>query len=142
MNTNVDIDELRCFFESEPDISFAYIFGSQALGNAGPLSDIDIAVFLDKSFAETHYLDKQSEVLGRLTTFLRTNKVDLIILNEAPLLLAHRVLKNGTAVFCRDTVQRVRFETRIVRDYLDTKPLRNAQTRYLFKRVKEGRFAS
>jgi len=142
MKTKVDIDKLREFFKSESDISFAYIFGSRARGNAGPLSDIDIAVFLDKSFAEARYMDKQSEVLARLTKLFKTNKVDLIVLNEAPLLLAQRVLKYGIPILGRDDIERVRYETQVTRDYLDTKPLRNTQTGHLFRRIKEGRFAS
>lgn len=30
-----------------PEVKFAYIFGSRARGDAGPLSDVDVAVFLD-----------------------------------------------------------------------------------------------
>ena len=32
----------------QPDVRFAYLFGSQVKGTAGLLSDIDIAVFLMK----------------------------------------------------------------------------------------------
>ena len=49
----------RCvdFFAVEPHVSVAYLFGSYARDQAGPLSDVDIAVPLDDGVAEADYLD-------------------------------------------------------------------------------------
>ena len=40
------VDPLRRSLEADPDVVFAYLFGSQARGEAGPRSDVDIAVLL------------------------------------------------------------------------------------------------
>jgi predicted nucleotidyltransferase len=40
------IEQLRALFAPMPEVRFAYLFGSHARDDAGPLSDLDIAVFL------------------------------------------------------------------------------------------------
>ena len=39
------LQKLSTALESEPDIAFAYLFGSVAKGRSGPLSDVDVAVY-------------------------------------------------------------------------------------------------
>ncbi len=46
---------LKPAFEKFPAVKFAYLFGSVAEGEAGPLSDIDIAVYLDPLTSKTFY---------------------------------------------------------------------------------------
>lgn len=43
------LDRLRDSLIRIPQVKFAYVFGSHARGDVGPLSDIDIAVFLGRS---------------------------------------------------------------------------------------------
>ena len=42
------LDIARHSLEKTKAVKFAYLFGSQARENTGPLSDIDIAVYVDK----------------------------------------------------------------------------------------------
>jgi len=46
MITETDKKSLSAYFKTRRDIAFAFLFGSQARGNASKLSDIDIAVYL------------------------------------------------------------------------------------------------
>ena len=57
------IDTLRRFFADRDDVMFAYLFGSVARGDVGPLSDIDIAVMCDD--CETRIQWDLMELLGR-----------------------------------------------------------------------------
>ena len=57
------IDTLRRFFADRDDVMFAYLFGSAARGDVGPLSDIDIAVMCDD--CETRIQWDLMELLGR-----------------------------------------------------------------------------
>ena len=103
-------------------IAFAYIFGSHAKKTAGPLSDVDIAVYFDEAVGRDEYFDLRLAVLGDLVDSLRTDDVDLVILNDAPPLLAHRIVKEGQILFSADEEHRVAFEVRAVLGYLDWKP--------------------
>jgi hypothetical protein len=41
------LDVIKNFLANTRVVKFAYLFGSHARGNAGPLSDVDLAVYLD-----------------------------------------------------------------------------------------------
>jgi predicted nucleotidyltransferase len=41
----MDLEALKNYFQKRKDIAFAFLYGSQAKGNATPLSDVDIAVY-------------------------------------------------------------------------------------------------
>jgi hypothetical protein len=71
---------------------------------------------------------------------LHSDEVDLVILNDAPPLLSHRVLRDGLLLLERSRTERVRFETRAVLEYLDTKPLRKELELGVRRRLAEGTF--
>jgi hypothetical protein len=110
-------------------VAFAYLFGSQAKGDAGRLSDIDIAVCFDEAIPSAELFDFRLEVLGELTDLFRTDNIDLVVLNEAPPLLAHRILRDGLLVFSADERVRFDFELRAMLKYLDWKPYLEKYTR-------------
>jgi predicted nucleotidyltransferase len=43
------IRRARGVLEGHPDVHDAYLFGSHARGTAGPLSDVDLAVYVDSA---------------------------------------------------------------------------------------------
>lgn len=120
--------ELADFFVSEQRVLFAYLFGSRARsGQSGPLSDLDLAVCLDD---QADFFATRLHLMASLARRIRTEKFDLVVLNEAPLILRYEVVKDGI-VLKEDKPRRVLFETEVVRTYLDTQPLRDTQCRYL-----------
>ena len=88
--------------EPRPEILDAYLFGSQARGDAGALSDIDIAVFIDENLAGPGPYGYDAELITDLMTELGTNDIDVVLLNRAPPLLYHRVLRDGKLLLTRD----------------------------------------
>lgn len=118
----------------------ASLFGSQAAGKAGALSDADVAVWLDPDLGDSARFRLRLELIGRAGSALGTNEVDVVVLNDAPPLLQHRALRSGVRLLDRDPVRRVRLESRAVADYLDTKPLRERLSRAMVRRLAEGRF--
>ncbi|MGQ9552419.1 MAG: type VII toxin-antitoxin system MntA family adenylyltransferase antitoxin [Candidatus Bathycorpusculaceae bacterium] len=109
-------EDLITFFRNEKRVLVAYLFGSQAKKIQTPQSDIDIAVLLSeplKTLLEyyLHLVNKLSEILG--------NNVDLIILNTAPPLLKHQVIKHGKIIYSRNEEARITFEARAQSEYLD-----------------------
>lgn len=118
----------------------AMLIGSQARGTPGPLSDVDIAVWHEPGLDPGGRLSLQLELAQVAGEALRTNEVDIVMLNQAPPLLRHRAIRDRKLLVERDPVARVRLDARALLDYLDTKPLRAEMSRGLHKRIKEGRF--
>jgi predicted nucleotidyltransferase len=131
---------LRERLRENPSVLFAYLFGSYGKGTAGPLSDVDIALYLDESEKRTNFTDERLNLLDLANRVLRTDEVDLIILNEAPLSLKFQVLKTGQLLFSKDQTTRVHFETSVFDQYMDHEPLRYRNWRGLAARLKEGKF--
>lgn len=88
--------------EPRPEILDAYLFGSQARGDAGALSDIDVAVFIEEDLAVSGAYGYDAELITDLMTELGTNDIDVVLLNRAPPLLYHRVLRDGKLLVTRD----------------------------------------
>jgi len=118
----------------------AMLIGSQAMGTAGPLSDVDIAVWHDPGLDPPARFDLQLDLVGDAARALDTDEVDIVLLNHAPPLMRHRAIRDGRRLVERDHGERVRLETRAILDYLDTAPLRAELGRGVRRRMKEGRF--
>jgi predicted nucleotidyltransferase len=131
---------LADLFEREPDVVAAYLFGSHARGEAGPLSDIDLAVWLDDSQDARQRLRRRLALTARVASLLGTDEVELVVLNGAPPLLAQRVIRDGERLAERSARERIRLETEAVIRYLDTIPLRQQLGRILERRLAEGTF--
>lgn len=118
----------------------AMLIGSQARGNPGPLSDVDIAVWHDPDLDPRGRLDLQLSLASDAGHALDTDEIDLVMLNHAPPLMRHRAIRDGKRLVERDHDQRVRLETRAILDYLDTAPLRAELGHGVRRRIEEGRF--
>lgn len=114
--TGARLQTLGEALERYPHIVFAYLFGGAATGDLKPLSDVDVAVYLDDA-ADLHA--GKLEVVGIVTAHLRTDEVDIIVLNEAPTALAGRVLGSRRVIVDREPFRRHRFESRALREFLD-----------------------
>ena len=122
-----------------PEIQAAYVFGSVASGRARADSDVDVAVLIDRRVPPGRILKYRLKLMADLGTALHRSDVDVVILNEASPLLAHRVLSQGTLVFERSASARVRFQTKTAGLYLDLIPTFETHIRYLKRNVREGR---
>ena len=113
---------LREGFAALPEVRLGYLFGSRATGRARPDSDIDIAVLIDEGMcADARHVN---HVLRRVAGHVGGGDVpsdllDVVLLNEAPVLLRHHVLRDGVLLYKRDEVERVRFAAWTMRDYQD-----------------------
>lgn len=129
---------LSCL-ESRPEVQAAYIFGSVASGRARPDSDVDIAVLVSGKILRRDPFKYRLELISDLMGALKRDDVDVILLNQAPPLLAHRVLSKGKLILERSASARVAFQVRTVNRYLDTQPMRNLYLSYLKKHAREGK---
>mgnify|MGYP001547141196 FL=1 len=103
MNPNADLaDRIAAVLSARPEILEAYLFGSHARGSGQAHSDIDVAVFVDGEQVEPGPFGYRSKLTSLLMSGLGTNAVDVVVLNHAPPLLYHRVLRDGMRLFARD----------------------------------------
>ena len=84
------------------EILEAYLFGSHARGQARSDSDVDVAVYVDETAADEGHWGYCAELGTDLMAALGADDVDVVVLNEAPILLYHRVLRDGVRLLSRD----------------------------------------
>jgi len=85
--------ELTEYFSSKDSVILAYLFGSTVRGDAGRLSDVDIGILVDENLSKKDHFDLELKLMGEIAVLINKNKIDLIVLNEAPLLLHIILLK-------------------------------------------------
>ena len=93
---------LASALEARDEVLEGYLFGSHARGQAQPRSDVDVAVYIDEGRARDGVWGYRAQLATELMGALRTNDVDVVVLNRAPILLYHRVLRDGVRLFSRD----------------------------------------
>ncbi len=131
--------ELTEYFSSKDSVILAYLFGSTVRGDTGRLSDVDIGVLLDEKLSKKDRFDLELKIISEIATLIKKNKIDLIVLNEAPLLLAHNVIKDGIILKSTET-ERVKFETKILSMYMDEKYYIKRHTEETLKRIARAGF--
>lgn len=102
--------------DASSDIQFAYLFGSAASGRMTPASDVDIAIFLEPSSDE---FAAMLDVLAVASKHLGTDRLDVVVLNSAPLSLAGRVLVGRRVIVDRLPFARQRYESLLIREFAD-----------------------
>jgi predicted nucleotidyltransferase len=119
-----------------PEVRFALVFGSRVTGGARPDSDWDLAIYLADGLEAT----ARAALRDRLVAAIEPrDRVDLVILNDAPPLLAHRALC-GEKLFSRDEVAFVRFAVRTLAAAGDEAYWRDLHARERRMRLEQGRF--
>jgi predicted nucleotidyltransferase len=118
------------YLESNSEVLFAYLFGSLAKAKPKPLSDVDIAVYLNSG---SHIVESKLAILGKLFDILQTDEIDLVVLNNAELPLVINILKNKKLIVDKSQFCRHIFESLMMRKYFDFSVFESAQLkrRYL-----------
>lgn len=117
------LQQLASVLAQDRRVIFAYLFGSLATGMKKPLSDVDIAVFLDPVYVD---VETKLDLIGLLTDTLGTDEVDLVILNRAPVSLVGRILKQKKLLVDNQPFQRHIFESLAMREFFDFSRLEKA----------------
>lgn len=127
------LSTLGAALERCPPVVFAYLFGGAAGGRLTPLSDVDVAVYLDPAAADP--VAARLEVIQAVVRHLGTDEVDLVALNSAPTALVGRLLASRRVILDRDPFLRHRFESLAVREFAD---FRIFERRLLDRRARSG----
>jgi len=129
--------ELGTLLSRNSKVDCGWLFGSVARGEAGPLSDVDVAVLLTLDVAPEERMNVAVSLYEDLER--RCGRVDLVLLDEASSSLKHRVLLDGHLLVERDENRRIAFETRAIQEYLDFQYFSDIYDRALLERAREGR---
>lgn len=114
---------------TEPSVLAAWMFGSRARGEAGPGSDLDVALLLTPGAAKPAGLEDRvaATIAGRTGL-----DVDVSLIGEDRPTLSFEVVGDGRRVFARDDERADVVEERLRWVYLDTMHLRRVQNHYLY----------
>ena len=97
--------------ESDPDVLAVMLYGSQARGDDGPRSDVDICLVLDIG------VPAGLPASRKRLEYLASGDADLTIFQQLPLHLRSRVLREGRVVFVRDEDRLYELAVRTARSF-------------------------
>jgi len=104
-------------------VLLAYLFGSRLGEHLGPMSDYDVAVLLEEA---VDAFEARARMAHDLARALQSHRVDVVVLNDAPVELAYAVIAQGEIAFEQDTATRVEYEATVLSRYGDYLPVLRA----------------
>jgi len=113
---------LKTVFEASP-VLFAYLYGSVAIDQAHPFSDLDIAIYVPP-LSLRDQLDLEMALSLKIDDSLNgAPPSDVRIMNDLPLLITGQIVTHGILIYCRDDLIRIDYETSIRKAYFDFLPV-------------------
>jgi predicted nucleotidyltransferase len=100
-------------------VLFAYLFGSAATGRTHSRSDVDVAVYVKPVVSSDNFLDLSLDLARRLSEASGIGNIAVLVLNDAPLPILGRAVRERIVIYTRDEPARVRFESRTLREFFD-----------------------
>ena len=111
-----------------------WLFGSHAAGRAHRDSDVDLGVLFDRARlpGPAERFRARLRLGARLAEALGRDDLDLVVLNDAPPLLARRIVTEGVPLYIADSVAEHAFRRDVQLRAADLEPfLRRARARKL-----------
>lgn len=139
-NLTQEIRGLAADFAQQSEVVAVYLFGSYASGCISHLSDVDIAILFSHHLSKEAMSETYDDYYHLICQRLKTNEVDLLILNEVPLSFAYEIIKEGKIIYVRDENELKDFQERVTRHYLDTAFLRKEHQFHLRARLENREF--
>ncbi len=131
------LQDAACGLVDEP-VVFAYLFGSRATGSARPDSDTDIAVLPVSGLGRARRRSLRDRIANLFET-TACSEVDVVLLDEAPLPLRGRVLRQRQVLYSADEPLRVSWESLTGRMFADSRLKLNELDRELLAQTATGR---
>ena len=133
-----DIKKIEDCIKKYPVVT-AYIFGSEAKGTSGLLSDIDIAVFVHEDINKAERFDLRLRLSSEITAIMN-RMVDLVVLNDSPVQLSYEIIRHGKVIFCSDKSTKVDLEVGILSRYLDRRFYDKRHAELTLQKIASGGF--
>ena len=104
-NVESRIPQLLDRIVKERDIVALYAFGSLVTGDLKPLSDLDFGILVSGKLDKQKRFDKHLDLLGKFNEVLKTDEVDLVMMNDAPMRFSHNIIKSGKLIYCQSKTE-------------------------------------
>lgn len=127
---------IRDALAAEPAVQVAFLFGSRTRAGARPDSDFDVALFVAPTLDAESRLRLRTRLIAALAPEI---PIDVVVLNDAPALLAHRALQ-GRLLVHRPTGDYARFFVKILAQAGDERYWNELHARARERRLAGGRF--
>jgi uncharacterized protein YutE (UPF0331/DUF86 family)/predicted nucleotidyltransferase len=114
MNTLAMLDKLPSDLSCLEEVCLIYLFRSQEESGTGPMPGYDLGV-LFASAAERPQVEAQ--LARELARVLRTDRIDIVLLDRAPIELAYAFVAQGKLLYERDVATRVEYEADVMGRY-------------------------
>jgi predicted nucleotidyltransferase len=94
----MNIEVLKDYFKNRASVAFAFLYGSQAKGNATRLSDVDIAIYFypekrhPVEFEEEVFYKGEDEIWSDMERLIK-KEVELLVLNRVPSTIAASAIR-------------------------------------------------
>jgi len=128
---------LRPFFEIERYVELAYLYGSTVEEKEGKLSDIDIGVYLTEKLNKSDRFNLRLKLLSEISSLLKTDKIDLVIMNDTQIALNFEIIKANSPIFIRSREKKIDVEHKIMSKYLDRRYYDLRATEIFLSKVRE-----
>jgi predicted nucleotidyltransferase len=128
-----------------PGISVLLVFGSRARERPRRTSDLDVAVLPaapPEGVDDRRFRLQLQRALDLALSHLAAppeRRVDVLFLDEAPVIFRQRVMEHGRMVICRDPAAWKALRVATMKEWGDSEWARTLYQRELAKRLREGR---
>lgn len=132
-----DLQRIIDYFAQRPEVRTLFIFGTFDTPFERKDSDIDIAVLINPAIMNYPLESLKNEYYAASTGF-SLKCADIVILNSAPTLLKHRILKTGRPIIDRDPEYRKYFTARAIQEYIDYRYIEDIYFDKMGKRLRKA----
>ena len=114
----LDKEKIKDIFSRYSQVKLGYLFGSQATGKTGPLSDYDFAIYIDEKDAQKGF-QLRLQIANALSAYLNTDNVDVLVINDikSPE-IKYAIIKEGILLYEQEPYK-VLLVPRILNEYFD-----------------------
>lgn len=117
------------------DIDLVYLYGSQCTGEVGPMSDYDLGLLVRREAEPEPVYEQFTYALAQT---LGADRVDVVLLNRAPIELAYAIIAQGSVLYERDVATRVEYEADVMSRYGDYLPVLRAFREDILRGDRDG----
>ena len=135
MRTASDIiDNIRAVCQKHP-VDVAYLFGSHARGSADAESDIDVGILVSPALSAEGRQTLRFDLIVALSSVLPNETIDVVMLQDVPVLLQYNVIRGGIVAFERLRETRIAFVCDVERRYEDEAPFLEREAQMTIDRI-------
>lgn len=118
------------------EVRLAYLFGSSTKPNRTP-NDIDIALLFKEGLNPVRHFELATDLYLRLTPLV-TQKIDIVILNDASPFLKYEVISKGEVFYEDNESMDTEFKVQTLREYFDAHYKLKIYEENLLARIEKG----